>query len=234
MDYCKTKQFMAFIHKNSRDRFWCNGYFAWDEYSPTLHPYDTKEQKKIAIEIGEAISAWSETSEIEAVILTVNPEVISIVNKENKSDVLSRFEKRSQDGIKKQEELKKKILEDKKKKTENETNNDVDGEQNDSPVLPVVSVPTHKNINSTERKKVVDENKNEVDRRSEVPPVPNSDKKDSKKLGNASPQKTEVIPEKKRSPLEKRVPKQEMDKKETPTPSEPKKKSGLSKIMKGK
>lgn len=248
MDHCRTKQFIAFIHKNSKDRFWCNGYFAWDEYSPTLHPYDTKEQRKTAIEIGEAISAWSETSEIEAVILTVSSEIISIVNKNNKSDALSRFEKRSQDGLKKQEEQKKKLLEEKKQRKQDETevSNEVDAGllMPDSKVLDGDSSGQRANITTklttkkTETK--LNENKNDVElqkrnRGSEVSPDSSSDKKDRKKLEPIK-QKTEVSPvEKKRSPLEKRIPQQkEMDKKETTTPSEPKKKSGLSKIMKGK
>lgn len=248
MDHCRTKQFIAFIHKNSKDRFWCNGYFAWDEYAPTLHPYDTKEQRKTAIEIGEAISAWSETSEIEAVILTVSSEIISIVNKENKSDALSRFEKRSQDGLKKQEELKKKLLEEKKKKPENdiETNHEMDTslQLSEPQILDGGSSGQRANIiTSTTTKKTetkVNENKNDVglqkhNRGSEVSPTSSSNEKDRKKLESIK-QKTEVSPvEKKRSPLEKRIPQQkEMDKKETPAPSEPKKKSGLSKIMKGK
>lgn len=121
MDNCKTKQFIAFINKTGKDRFWCDGYFAWDEYAPNIHPYDTKEQKKIAAEIADGISSWSETGEIEAVILTVSSEVIKFVDKAGKESALERFEKRSVDGIKKQEENKKKALEEKKKKKEEET-----------------------------------------------------------------------------------------------------------------
>lgn len=220
MDHCKNKQFIAFIHKSARDKFWCNGYFAWDEYAPSIHPYDTREQKKTAIEIGEAICGWHETGEIDAVILTVSAETFSIVNKENKSEALARFEKRSQDGIKKQEELKKKLLEEKKNKKL-----DADSEQTDEQIV---------NGKSTnENKDEVGQNNNDI---SAIPPIPSSDKKNREKLGNAPTQKIEVLKEeKKRSPLEKRIPKQkEMDKKEQVTPSEPKKKSGLSKIIKDK
>lgn len=232
MDHCKNKQFIAFVNKNSRDRFWCSGYFAWDEYAPTLHPYDTKEQRKIAIEIGEAIAAFSETNEIEAVILTVGTETISIINKENKSEALARFEKRSVDNIQKQEALKKKALEEKKNKKH----------EDDSLGEPPLDIPNSPVVLSEKTsKKGLNENRNEVvlqksPRPSKVSHVPSSDKKGGKKLGIVSQQKTEIAPvEKKRSPLEKKIPKQqEMDKKETPTPSEPKKKSGLSKIMKGK
>lgn len=253
MDYCKNKQFIAFINKNSRDRYWCDGYFAWDEYAPTLHPYDTKEQRKIAIEIGEAIAAFSETNEIEAVILTVGTEIIPIVNKENKSDALARFEKRSVDNIQKQEALKKKALEEKKKnRNENpdeglENNNEVDSDLSAPPrkILDLDSDKQRADSNTKQSTKKteakVNENKNEVvlqkqPRNTKVSTVPNSDKEGSKKLGIVSQQKNEIAPvEKKRSPLEKKIPKQqEMVKMEQTAPSEPKKKSGLSKIMKGK
>jgi hypothetical protein len=250
MDHCKNKQFIAFINKNSRDRYWCDGYFAWDEYAPTLHPYDTKEQRKTAIEIGEAIAAFSETNEIEAVILTVGTEIIPIVNKENKPAALDRFEKRSVDSIKKQEELKKKLLEEKKNKKSDETevSNEMglDAPISDSKVLDAGNSEQRTNITSkptakkTETK--LNENNAKVDvtapqgsSRKGIRSTTSKDNKDDVVKNPPTKPTTEIpqVKEIKRSPLEKRIPKQEMDKKVTTAPSEPKKKSGLSKIMKG-
>jgi hypothetical protein len=194
MDYCKTKQFIAFINKTGRDRFWCDGYFAWDEYAPNIHPYDTKEQKKIAAEIADGISSWSESGEIEGVVLTVSQEVITFVNKSEKESALERFEKRSADGIRKQEEDKKKLLEEKKKKKESDPEH-LGGEILEAAQISEISVVTKK-------PKVVDK---------VVEPI-----------------------EKKRSPLEIKNSSKEKEKKDLPTPSEPKKKSRLSNIIKEK
>lgn len=199
MDNCKTKQFIAFINKTGRDRFWCNGYFAWDEYSPNIHPYDTKEQKKIAAEIADSISSWSETGEIEGVILTVSQEVITFVNKQGKEAALERFEKKSAQGIQKQEEEKKRLLEEKKKKKDETTEDFTEPE----PVI-VQSIP---------------------------PPVPVIEKKVKETKPKVVEKKEEP---KKRSPLEIKSSSTEKEKKGLLTPSEPKKKSGLSKIIKEK
>lgn len=202
MDYCKTKQFIAFINKTAKDRYWCDGYFAWDEYSPKLHPYDTKEQKKIANEIADGISSWSETGEIEAVVLTVSSEVIKFVDKAGKSAALERFEKKSEEGIRKQEEDKKKVLEEKKKKREepNESSEEL------IELEPIV-VPEIPKAASPVVKKVKEENTKVVEKKAEP---------------------------KKRSPLEIKSSSTEKEKKDVPTPSEPKKKSRLSNIIKEK
>jgi len=93
MDYCKNKQFIAFINKESKDRFWCDGSFAWEEYAPKIHPYDTPEHKQIAKEICESLFCWSETGDIEAVILTVSKEPFPMMTKKDKPALVEKWEK---------------------------------------------------------------------------------------------------------------------------------------------
>lgn len=180
MDYCKQKQFIAFINKTGKDRYWCDGYFAWDEYAPNIHPYDTKEQKKIAAEIADGISSWSETGEIEAVILTVSSEVIKFVDKAGKESALERFEKRSVDGIKKQEENKKKALEEKKKKKEEETSENVEVLPEIVQQVPPPAPVVEKKIKETKPKVV--EKKEEPRKRSPLEIKSSSTEKEKKGL----------------------------------------------------
>lgn len=199
MDYCKQKHFIAFINKDGKDRHWINGGFPWSETGPSLHPYETKEEKLLAKEIGESLSCWSETGDIEAVVLTVSKETISIMKKKDNALIVEKHERLN-------EEKKKKQIEDnlaKKKKKDTVDSETVDVVEVEIP-KPSIKTPTIKPA-------VVSEPQNKT-----------SDKKIIEKQN---------VPEKKRSPLELKSVKTEP--KGTPTPSEPKKKSGLSKIMKG-
>lgn len=82
MDYTKkTKTFIAFINKDKKDKFWMYGNYCFDEETPKVYPYETKEDKKAALEIGKRFGVWSETSDIEAVVLKVMGEPFSIIDK---------------------------------------------------------------------------------------------------------------------------------------------------------
>ena len=76
------KQFIAFINKIKRDRYWIDGNQTIDEHSPKIYPYDTPEEKSTVYEIGRRYGVWSETSDIEAVILLVQPNILPIITKE--------------------------------------------------------------------------------------------------------------------------------------------------------
>lgn len=76
------KQFIAFINKIKRDRYWIDGNQTIDEHSPKIYPYDTPEEKATVYEIGRRYGVWSETSDIEAVILLVQPNILPIITKE--------------------------------------------------------------------------------------------------------------------------------------------------------
>lgn len=76
------KQFIAFINKIKRDRYWIDGNLTIDEHSPKIYPYDTPEEKAKVFEIGRRYGVWAETSDIEAVILLVQPTILPIITKE--------------------------------------------------------------------------------------------------------------------------------------------------------
>ena len=59
-----------------------NGNYCFDEDVPKIYPYHTKEDKKIAMEIGKRLGVWSETSDIEAVVLSILSEPFSIITKD--------------------------------------------------------------------------------------------------------------------------------------------------------
>lgn len=82
MNYTKTKTFIAFINKEKKDTYWMNGNYCFDEDVPKIYPYHTKEDKKIAMEIGKRMGVWSETSDIEGVVLSILSEPFSIITKE--------------------------------------------------------------------------------------------------------------------------------------------------------
>jgi len=193
MDYCKNRQFLAFINKDGKDKYWVDGGFPWSEVSPTLHPYDTKEEKLLAREIGESLSCWSETGDIEAVVLTVSNEVMSIMKKKDNALIVEKLERLN-------EEKKKKQVEEQLAKKQKAKLGDVEP---DAPTKEIVEPVKKPQIVST--------------------PAPVDKKLNENK----------IVQEKKRSPLEIKSSPKEKDKKVVPTPSEPKKKSGLSKIMEG-
>ena len=195
MDYCKNRQFLAFINKDGKDKYWVDGGFPWSDVSPTLHPYDTKEEKLLAREIGESLSCWSETGDIEAVVLTVSNEVIPIMKKKDNALIVEKLERLN-------EEKKKKQVEEQLAKKQKAKLGDVEP---DAPTKEIVEPVKKPQIVSTPTPAPVDKKLNE----------------------------NKIVQEKKRSPLEIKSSPKEKDKKVAPTPSEPKKKSGLSKIMKG-
>lgn len=76
------KQFLAFVNKVKRDRYWIDGNMTMDDHSPKVYPYDTPEEKAIVYEIGRRLGVWCETSDVEAVILILQPQVLPIITKE--------------------------------------------------------------------------------------------------------------------------------------------------------
>lgn len=82
MNYAKTKTFIAFINKDKKDSFWIHGNYCFDDHSPKIYPYQTKEEKETAIEIGKRLGVWDETSDIQGVILSIHSEPFSIITKE--------------------------------------------------------------------------------------------------------------------------------------------------------
>ena len=82
MDHTKkSKTFIAFINKDKKDKYWIHGNYTMDEDTPKVYPYDTKEEKEIALEIGKRFGVWDETSDIEAVLLKVIGDPFSIITK---------------------------------------------------------------------------------------------------------------------------------------------------------
>lgn len=82
MDYVnKTTTFIAFINKTKKDKFWCNGNIIDDKDEPRIYPYESKEDKKNALEIGKRLGVWCETGDIEAIILKTSGKPFHIIDK---------------------------------------------------------------------------------------------------------------------------------------------------------
>lgn len=82
MDYTKNKTFIAFVNKDGKNRWWVDGNMPFDDTSPKVYPYDTKEEKENAKLVGYRIAIWSETGDVEGVILRVQETVPIITKKE--------------------------------------------------------------------------------------------------------------------------------------------------------
>lgn len=85
MDYTKTKTFIAFISKSKKDSYWIDGNYVFDESSPKIYPYESKEDKDLANVIGYRHTQWDEVEreklEIVGVLLKVS-EQVPIISKE--------------------------------------------------------------------------------------------------------------------------------------------------------
>jgi hypothetical protein len=95
MDYTKTSTFIAFINKDGKDKFWCNGNFVHDKEEPRIFPYESKEEKKLALEIGQRLGVWSETGDIEAVVLKVSGQPFHIISKKEAKELEKKLEEDS-------------------------------------------------------------------------------------------------------------------------------------------
>lgn len=86
MDFTKTKTFIAFIHKSKKNSYWIDGNDIFNEDSPKIYPYDSKEEKELANLIGFRNTCWSEVEdskgEIVGVLLKVSSEHLPIISKE--------------------------------------------------------------------------------------------------------------------------------------------------------
>ena len=81
MDHTKTKSFIAFVNKDGKNRWWVDGNYVFDEISPKVYPYETKEDKEHAKLIGYRIAIWDESGDIEGVILKASGETIPTISK---------------------------------------------------------------------------------------------------------------------------------------------------------
>jgi len=108
MDYTKTKTFIAFINKDSKDRYWINGNLTTDKDEPRIYPYETKEEKELALYIGKNLGCWSECADVEAVLLKVQGSPFHIINKKEAKERLKVLEKEADERARKRKELEKK------------------------------------------------------------------------------------------------------------------------------
>jgi hypothetical protein len=205
---------------------------------PRVFQYDTKEQKQTAMEIAEHLVCWSETCDIEAVILQRVDEPFPLFTKKDSAGLVEKYEKIYA-------EKKKKQLEDNmnKRKKNHEGETEVDGEYcNGGLGLGGAKESVHADTdnNETNRANRTSSNiskKNEINNEnktggSEVPSIPGN-KKLPKGADTNNVVKTEKV-EPKRSPLELKPKVVEKPKKESLAPSKPVKKSKLNKLIKEK
>jgi hypothetical protein len=104
MDYTKTSTFIAFVNKDGKNRYWCHGNYVYDEDTPKIYPYETKEDKKNAIEIGQRFGVWDETGDIEALVLKVSGSPIPILLKKDAKSVEEKMLKENAERIAKRKE----------------------------------------------------------------------------------------------------------------------------------
>lgn len=86
MDHTQTKHFAAFINIEGKNKFWVNQHWQWDEDSPALFQYDSREDKKRVEEVAQSyINHW-DMDKIELVIFEVKSrkemDLIKIINAE--------------------------------------------------------------------------------------------------------------------------------------------------------
>lgn len=280
MDYTKRKKFIAFINVDkNKNKYWIDHGFPWSEECPSLFPFETEEERKLAIEIGESISTWPEINDIEGKVITISQEIIPIMKKKDNAAIVEKYEKLNEE--KKRKQFEKNF--NKSKKTV-EVDSDVSASSEDSTLLEIsginiplseetaISIPKPKveknkpgqkhlpldteKVNDSIPTKPAKEKKETTVKTKDISPaillpktpisssslakniqVPNTklnenERKNSPKLAEVGEVKPKLsLP---RSPLEKKSPIKEKETKVEPAPSEPKKKSGLSRIMKGK
>lgn len=210
MDYVKKRNYIAFINKDKGNRWWVNGGFPWDETGPTLFPYDTEEEKQIAKDVGEHLVCWSETGDIEAMILRPVGDIIPLHVKKNSSNIIEKWDKYVHDKKVKQLEEQTARKPREKKQVDNDTTEE-----------PLVEIPKPLDVQPVIKKEIPV--KKEIPAKKE-PPV----KKEGKKQTPPEPPKPNA---KARSPLELKV---EKPKKEELAPSKPVKKSKLQNMIKEK
>lgn len=119
----KTKTFIAFINKDGKDKWWLHGNYCFDEETPKVYPYETKQDKLDALEIGKRFGVWDETSDIEGVILKVVGEPFSIITKKEAAVYHKQIQKEEEERVAarkaKEEETKpKKEVKEKKEKVD--------------------------------------------------------------------------------------------------------------------
>lgn len=71
MDYTKNKTFACFKHTQDKNTYWINGGWMFDQETPGLFPYDTREDKKIVEDVANSIATHWEVKNLELVILKV-------------------------------------------------------------------------------------------------------------------------------------------------------------------
>ena len=81
MDHTKTKTFIAFVNKDGKNRWWVDGNYVFDEISPKVYPYETKEDKEHAKLIGYRIAIWEESGDIEGILLKATGESMPTISK---------------------------------------------------------------------------------------------------------------------------------------------------------
>ena len=137
MNYTKTKTFIAFINKEKKDTYWINGNYCFDEDVPKIYPYESKEEKKDAIDIGKRLGVWDETSDIDAILFKVVGEPFSVITKREAAE----YEKiLSAEAAQRVAERKAKELEEKTqaKEAKKKTKEEVDEIVEPLPILPKV------------------------------------------------------------------------------------------------
>lgn len=118
MDHTKTQTFIAFVNKTKRDKYWIDGNYFYDEDSPKIYPYETREQKDIANIIGYRNSHWDdiiqEKGEVVGIIFKATEQTIPIISKEKAIELETKIYGNSMyesDKKKKSKEVKEPIVE---------------------------------------------------------------------------------------------------------------------------
>ena len=92
MDNTKQKKFIAFINQEGKDRWWINGNLTYDSSSPTILPYDTKEDKANAIDKAKKMCIWEETHDIYGIVLSVVDKPFEIISFSDANKIKQEYE----------------------------------------------------------------------------------------------------------------------------------------------
>lgn len=71
MNHTKTQFFAAFKHVEDKNTYWINGAWCYDQESPGLFEYETKEQKQRVKDVGQSLLETWNLKDVEMVVLKI-------------------------------------------------------------------------------------------------------------------------------------------------------------------
>lgn len=70
-DHTQTKHFAAFVNVEAKNKFWVNQHWVWDDDSPGLFRYDSKEDKQRVADVAQSYLDHWNMEKIELVVMEI-------------------------------------------------------------------------------------------------------------------------------------------------------------------